>query len=352
MIDAVFAIPGDLDTPTGGYAYARRVIAEAPGAGLRLSVLPLPGDFPRPSAASVAEATAALAAVPAGTPLVVDGLAFGALPEAAVKAVRAPLAVMLHHPLGLETGLSAEAAAASLATEAAVVRHAAAIIVTSHATQKDVETHLAVPAGKITVAVPGLDRPLAPETSRRAPPVILTVASLTPRKGHDVLFEALARIGSRDWQAVLAGADDRDPAWAARLRADIGRLDLAPRIRLHGTMDAGDLSALYRSATIFCLPSRHEGYGMVFAEAMAHGLPVVAARISAAEEVVPADAGLLVPVDDAAALAGALAGLLDEPAKARAMGSAGAAHAATLPTWADTAARIAAVLQRIAGPAR
>jgi glycosyltransferase involved in cell wall biosynthesis len=79
---------------------------------------------------------------------------------------------------------------------------------------------------------------------------------------------------------------------------------------------------------------------MVFAEAMARGLPVVAARIAAAEEVLGEDAGALVPVDDADALAGALAALLDDAELRRRKGDAAVSRAAALPGWDATAATI------------
>lgn len=345
MIDAAFAIPGDLDSPTGGYAYARRVIAEGPGVGVRLNVVPLPGDFPFPSAASVEATARALAAVPPGTPLLVDGLAFGALPVAALAGVRAPIAVLLHHPLGLETGMSAETSAQLIASEAAALRHAHAVVVTSKATRADVIRLFGTPPDAITVSEPGLDKPAGATAARPdGEAVILSVASLTPRKGHDVLIDALSRIVDRPWRATISGADDRDPAWAGALRARVEAAGLGGRIALNGAVSRTALDSLYAQAHVFCLPSRHEGYGMVFAEAMAHGLPVVAARIAAAEEVVPPPAGILVPRDDAAALAQALAKLIDDRAAARRMGEAALAHAATLHGWDETARRIGAVL--------
>ena len=84
MVKAVaFAVPGDLSTPTGGYVYDRRIIAELPALGWSVDAFDIGEGFPRPTAATRARARARLDAVPAGRPLVIDGLAFGVLPEEA-----------------------------------------------------------------------------------------------------------------------------------------------------------------------------------------------------------------------------------------------------------------------------
>jgi glycosyltransferase involved in cell wall biosynthesis len=338
---AGFAIPGDLGAPTGGYAYARGVLAAAPGA---FAVIALPGDFPAPSKASAEAAAKAMAAWPADLPLLVDGLAFGAMPTAALRRVKAPMTALLHHPLGLETGLSGAEAARLTESERAALGFAKAVVVTSAATAQTVAAMFGVDPARITVARPGLER--APRaTGGGATPVILCVATLTPRKGQDVLVEALARLRGRPWRAVLTGALDRAPDYAQAVARQIAGAGLGDRVRLTGPADAAALAAHYAGADLFCLPSRYEGYGMVFAEAMARGLPVVAARIAAAEEVVGEDAGTLVPADDPDALAGALAALLDDPGLRRAKSEAALARAAALPGWDETAATILRVME-------
>ena len=123
MRSFVFAIPGDLATPTGGYAYDARMIAELAKLGWRAEVLDLGSEFPQPGAACRAAARTRLATVPQGERIVIDGLALGVLPhEAAGLAATHKLVALVHHPLALETGLSeAEAAALRLG---AVTGHA------------------------------------------------------------------------------------------------------------------------------------------------------------------------------------------------------------------------------------
>ncbi|HEU0221665.1 MAG TPA: glycosyltransferase family 4 protein [Paracoccaceae bacterium] len=341
---AGFAIPGHLATPTGGYGYARAVLSAAPGAGLDLRHVPLPGGFPFPSEAALAATRAILAA--ADRPLLVDGLAYGALPPEVIAAARVPLVALCHHPLGLETGLDPETAERLIDSEARALALAHHVVTVSETTKATIMDRLGVPPDRITIAQPGLPRAeMAPR--RGSPPLILSVGSLTPRKGHDVLIRALARIAEAPWACRIAGAGEPGSDWPLRLRAQVAEAGLVHRITFLGAMDSTALEEHYQAADIFCLPSRYEGYGMVFAEAMMRGLPIVACRAGPLEEVVPASAGLLAPPDDDAAIADFLAILLTNRPVADRMAAAGRAHALTLPDWPDTAVRIAGVLRAV-----
>lgn len=344
---AAFAVPGDLAALTGGTIYDARLIAGLRAAGREITHLALPAGFPDPDPAAEAAALAALAAVPAGMPLIVDGLAFGALPTAALARLRAPLVALVHHPLALETGIDPDRAARMAAREAANLALAAHVLVPSPHTAAVLTRDYGIGPDRITVALPGVDRPAGPLTPV-TPPLILSVGLLARRKGHDTLLAALAGIADLPWQAVIVGRD-HEPGMAATLLALRDRLGLADRVDLPGEVSAETLSQLYRQAGLFALATRHEGYGMAFAEALAHGLPIVAGRAGAVPDTVPASAGILVAPGDAAGFAAALRRiLLDDALRARL--SAGAAAAAErLPDWTATAARVGAALNRLAG---
>ena len=345
MIRATFAVPGDLSTPTGGYHYARRLIEAGPGVGLALDHLALPDGFPFPDADAVSGALAAMRDAPADRPLLVDGLAYGALPADALRRVAAPIAVLLHHPLALETGLAPERAARLEASERAALRVARAVATPSEPTAAQVSEMFGVPRAAITVARPGLDR--GPPAARRGdPPVILSVGTLTPRKDHATLIAALSRIADRPWLVVIAGDATRDPACAAALRE--AAAPLGDRVDFPGQLDSAALDRSYAGADVFCLPSRYEGYGMVYAEAMARGLPLVVVRNAAAEALVPHDAALMTPPGDAEALAAALAMVLDDRERADRMAEAARDAADAFPGWENAACAIAAMLDRIA----
>lgn len=125
-------------------------------------------------------------------------------------------------------------------------------------------------------------------------------------KAHRALIAALARIRDLDWEMLCIGSLDRDPRTARSIRQMISAACLGRRITLAGEQPPRMVMRAYREADLFVLPSLHEGYGMVFAEAMAHGLPIIATAAGAIPETVPREAGLLVRPGDAAALARAL----------------------------------------------
>jgi glycosyltransferase involved in cell wall biosynthesis len=344
VIRAAFAIPGDLNTPTGGYAYARRILPLLGAYGVEARHLPLPGGFPFPDDAALKAAGDALAEIPADEIALIDGLAYGALPERVIARIAAPIVALVHHPLGLETGLSPEDSARLVETERRALAHAWWVIATSETTAETLRRDFGVAAERLSVAAPGTER-AARATGGGDVPHLLSVGAVVPRKGFDVLLTALAELAARPWRCTIAGSLDRDPATVDALRAQIERLGLSERITLTGALEPAALDDVYRSADIFVLPSRYEGYGMVFTEAMARGLPIVACAAGAVPGTVPRDAGLLVPPDDAAALAEAVRRLLDDPKERRSLGDAAFAHVRSLPSWDDTARRVAEAIR-------
>ena len=132
---------------------------------------------------------------------------------------------------------------------------------------------------------------------------LLAVGAVVPRKGYDVLVAALATLTDLPWQLTIAGDRTRDRDTAAQLEADIARHGLGDRIAVLGAVSPQRLAELYADADLFVLASHFEGYGMAYAEAIAHGLPVIGTTAGAIPDTVPQDAGLLVAPDDVAAFA-------------------------------------------------
>lgn len=348
MSEIVFAIPGDLDLPTGGYGYDRRLLAEWRGSGVAARHLPLPGAFPNPGEADFAEAGRLLLSQPFESALLIDGLAYGAFPESFAAGLAGRVVALVHHPLALETGLTAEQARRFVALETGALRHAAGVVATSPATKRLLVADFAVPEARVTVAVPGVDpAPRAPGGAPGEPLALLAVGSLVPRKGYDVLVDALATLRDRDWRLAIVGSPDRAPETARALRAQIAAAGLDGRITLAGEVDDAALARAYARADLFVMPSLFEGYGMVLTEALARGLPVLCTTGGAAAETAPDEAALKVAPGDAAALAKALASLIDEPGRRSAMAEAAWAAAGTLPRWSQTAAIVAQACRKV-----
>ncbi|MEO0386923.1 MAG: glycosyltransferase family 4 protein [Pseudomonadota bacterium] len=337
------AVPGDLASRTGGYIYDARLLEELRAKGIDARHLALPASFPRPSKADMDSAFDALCRAAPDAPLLIDGLAFGALDTARLATITAPLAALIHHPLALEAGLTPEDAEAFALREAANLAHARIVIVPSPHTASVLARDFGVAPSRITVARPGRAELSGGSAAPTSPPLILSVGMLAPRKGHDVLIRALDQVTDIAWRAEIVGPA-RNPSTAAALQADIAARGLSDRVTLLGEVSAAVLAQRYRAATVFALATRYEGHGMVFDEAMAHGLPVVATRGGAVVETVPACAGLLVDVDDATGFAEALRTVLSDPARRQTLARAAHAHTEALPRWTDTAARVAAAL--------
>ena len=282
-------------------------------------------------------------------PVVVDGLALGALPEAAEKiARRAPLVALVHHPLALEAGLSPADAHKLFESERKALAAARSVIVTSRATAKRLNADYDVPPERITVAPPGTDRGAPAKGSVDGTLRLLSVGAVVPRKGFDVLIAALASIAGLPWRLTIAGDLTRSPATAAKLQADIARHRLAARVDLLGAVSPQQLAALYSSADVFVLASHFEGYGMAYAEAMAHGLPIIGTTGGATVDTVPPTAGVLVEPGNVKALTRALRMVIENEEERRRLARGALAAAADLPTWESTARIVASALERLA----
>ena len=343
MPDVWFAIPGDVDTLTGGYIYARRLMKALPNAGWHTHLIRLPDRYPAPSAGDLQSTRKALEELPPGTVVLIDGLAFGAMPPDILDGLNLKLVALVHHPLALETGLSETDMERLYASERAALKIARTIVTTGADTACTLRVRYDVPGESIFVALPGTD-PVARARGNNAEPQLLTVATLTHRKGYDILVRALAAIADLGWTSVCVGSLSREPETTAAVRALIKSNELEKRIELRGEVAVRKLSDIYNKSSIFVLPSRHEGYGMAFAVALAHGLPIVACAAGAVPDTVPADAGLLVPPDDPEALALALRRMLTNETGRAKMARAAWTHGQHLPRWSDTAAVVAEAL--------
>jgi glycosyltransferase involved in cell wall biosynthesis len=349
VLELDFIIPGDPAAFTGGYEYARRNVEGLRALGWNVMVRGLDASFPSPTPSALAHARATFARIPDGATVLVDGLAFGAMPEiAAAEAHRLRLVALVHHPLALETGLEDGLAEALRASEAGALAAARTVITTSAATARALADYGVAPE-RTAVVEPGTDHAPLARGSRGRVLELLCVSAVVPRKGHAVLLEALAPLVDRPWRLTCVGSLARAPKTVAALRQSVAKLRLAGRVRFAGEVDRAALERYYDHADAFVLATFHEGYGMALAEALARGLPVVSTLAGAVPDTVPADAGLLVAPGDPVVLRRALARFLDEPDLRASLAAGARAARERLPGWAESCARLARALASVAG---
>jgi glycosyltransferase involved in cell wall biosynthesis len=329
-----FVVPNDIDdpaTPSGGNTYDRRVCD-----GLRAREHAVTGAWPHPTGHDLAGLGHVLQTLPDQATVVVDGLIASAAPAVlTVHSARLRLIFLMHMPLGTRE-------------EQQALRASAAVVTTSKWCRQVLLDEYAESSDRIQVAEPGVDAaPIAPGSAGGSR--LLCVAALTPNKGHDVLVDALATMPDLEWNLRCVGSLDRDPAYAEALRKQIQAAGLTDRIVLCGARTRDEVG--YADADLVVHASRGETFGMVVAEALACGLPVVATEVGGVPEALgraPDGSlpGVLVPPDDAPALAAALRTWLEDAATRDRLRTSARARRATLTGWDMTVTRFAEALRR------
>jgi glycosyltransferase involved in cell wall biosynthesis len=340
---AGFDDPGQ---PTGGNIYDRRVCAGLSETGWDVRISTVAATWPVPGQGARADLARILSAVPDGETVLIDGLI--ASPTAAQllpHTGRIQMTVLLHMPLA--TALDTHHDASAERSERDVLRAAAGVVVTSEWTRQQVLARYEVPACRVRVAQPGADRVAAAPRPVRGH--LICVGTLGRHKGQDLLIEALAELGDLDWHCVLAGSLDRDPDFVRRVQTRIAHLGYDHRVRLAGVLTGAALSHAYTTADLLVAPSRSETYGMTVTEALAHGLPVIAAAAGGLPEALGSTAdgtrpGQLIPRGDPAALATALRDWLSDEPYRRRLRAAARQRRPTLRGWEQTTQDIANAL--------
>lgn len=332
-------VPEGIDDPTkpsGGNVYDRRLCQELARSGW---------------AVEEHEVTYTLAGVLAGLPngavVLVDGLVSVAAPHDVLdEADRLRIVVLLHMPFG-ERDVEARF------LECLVLTAATAVVTTGEWSRQWVLEHYALRPERVHVAEPGVDpADLAPgsEAGRE----LLCVAAVTADKGHAVLLAALAEVADQPWRLTCVGSLDRDRELAERLQRHAVELGIADRVTRTGALVGAKLDQAYAAADVLVLATRAESWGMVVGEALARGLPVLATGVGGLPEAMGSSPdgrgpGLLVPADDASALADVLRRWLSDSALRHDLRTAARARRTTQTGWPVTAERVARVLAEVAG---
>ncbi|MGO3770390.1 MAG: glycosyltransferase [Vreelandella alkaliphila] len=344
-------VAGDPDQRTGGYIYDAHIVAALRERGLPINVVGLAGRFPDADDEAAKALASTLSGLQDRARVIIDGLAMGALPDVvADHAERLDITALLHHPLGDEQGLNELDQQRFHRSELRGLAHVHRVIVTSRFTERRVTAlanQYALPfSAPVSVVEPGVERaPISPTAQPNEPIRLLCVATLTPRKGQDILVQALAGVERGHWRCDCFGGA-RDAAFTERVQTLIDNHQLSDWITLHGECDAATLEAAYQNAHALVLPSWYEGYGMVVTEALAHGLPVITTTGGALQDTLPKGAGISVAPGDVQALSSALAAFCQDEALRTELRAGAAAARDRLGDWQAAGEAFAQALQQ------
>jgi glycosyltransferase involved in cell wall biosynthesis len=315
---------GDIARKTGGYLYHAHVYPVLAEQGIDVT------DVVLSAADVVAQRHAQVDVdVAAYDVLMVDALARTAVaPHLAYWQRHKPVVAMVHELPSVATGVDA-------ADEAPLLDADILIAVSADGRQRLCDRGVA--AERIVVAPPGCDRLGPPPPAQPTqPPAVICVAQWIPRKGLDVLLPAWQALAHPTAVLHLYGETHADPAYTQHIELLVQTAQQhGAQVVVHGCVADAQIVQAYASATCLVLPSRFEGYGMVFAEALWAGVPVVACDVGPVAQIV-ADAGIVVPVDDGVALTEALHRMLN-PTTQRVLHQAAMRRREALPRWRDTA---------------
>lgn len=341
-----FVFPGNPETRTGGYGYDRAIVAAVRDQGHRIETHALPDGFPYPNAEILATAETELSALPRNTVVIVDGLALGVLPDLAARLQHHNrLIALIHHPLADEAGIASSEQTRLFESERRALGCAEHVVVTSRFTAMRLRD-FGISADRITVIEPGTE-PRSPAVGSGSNDVhILVVATVTPRKGHLTLFDALSEIESEHWALNCVGDTTLAPDHAAAVFSAAERF--GERVIFHGSLPEEALVPLYLATDLLVSPSHYEGYGMAIAEGVAHGLPVLASSGGAVPFTTGGSAAQLVPPNDAQALATHLQRLISDKTARQELARQSTQVKGSLPTWRDGARKLCQVIHKVA----
>jgi glycosyltransferase involved in cell wall biosynthesis len=331
-------VPAPFDQVSGGYAYDRRIVEGLRAGGHTVEVVELAGRFPLSDDDSRDSACTAWDRLAECTRPVIDGLALPAFSGMEDALWARGTVALIHHPTALETGFSEPERAILRRVERRLYPRLSRIIVTSESTAGRLAQEFGVDLAHVSIVVPGTED--APRSVGSGGPVceILSIGTVVPRKGYDVLMRSLSRLPDLRWHLTIVGSLRQEPAYADRLAAIAKELQLLPQVRFAGEVTGEALETLWRGADLFALATWFEGYGMAIAEALRRGLPVAVTSGGAAAALVAAQAGVVCEPGDQVQLTKALRRLIFSASLRHEMGEEAWKIGQTLPAW-ETQAR-------------
>jgi glycosyltransferase involved in cell wall biosynthesis len=344
---------GSLDERSGGFRYDRKLVEGLRAAGDTVEVVELPWrSYPRGLLDNASPALRDRLRVDVDV-MLQDELAHPSL-WLANRALPYPIVSVVHHLR------ASEPRRLSPLYRAVERRYLATVdgVVCNSAATRDAVAALGVDPGSTVVAPPAGDRfdpavddgaiaARAASLAGSGPLNVAFVGNIEPRKGLDTLVEAVDRADAAVELTVVGRAVDE--GHVADVRRLVRELGLGDRVRFAGRLSDAELADALRASHVLAVPSRYEGFGIVYLEGMSFGLPAIASRAGGAKEtVVDGETGVLVEPDDPAAVARALDGFAADPDRLAEAGRAARRRYERHPSWTDSTARVRRLLAAVA----
>ncbi|WP_448004261.1 glycosyltransferase family 4 protein [Agromyces bauzanensis] len=338
-----FLVPDAIDDDervSGGNVYDRRLTGALRARGLYVRMVPV-------AEGRVDEVAHAMSVLPRDALVLVDGLiAVAASDVLRAHSTRLRIVVLAHMVASALPGMHLDARTADREREA--LSAARRVITTSEWTRSELVARAYAVPDRIAVAHPGTDAVPAASGSRSGGH-LLCVGAVAPHKGQDVLVRALAGMSDLPgWTCSIVGSLDTDREFAASTTAAIRSAGLAERVEVTGVLTGRRLADVYHAADLVVVPSRAESYGMVVADALARGIPVVASRVGGVPEAIAgSEAAILTPPDDPVALRAVLRRWSDDPGWRAALKAEALRTRTVARVWDEPAWIVATVLSEV-----
>jgi glycosyltransferase involved in cell wall biosynthesis len=339
---------GSLDEQSGGFRYDRRLVEGLRCAGDTVELVELPWrEYYRGLLDNWSRDVRQRIDVDVDV-MLQDELAHPSLVRAN-RALTYPIVSVVHH---LRASEPRRLAPLYRVVERRYLDTVDAAVCNSHPTQSVVRglgvdrTVVAPPAGdRFDPAIDsgGIDR-----RAEGTPLRVVFVGTISPRKGLDTLVEGLGRTDA-DIALTVVGTP-ADEGHIGRVRAAVREHGLDDRVSFRGRLPDAELAGVLESSHVLAVPSRYEGFGIVYLEGMSYGLPALASRAGGASDLVTdGETGALVDPDDPAAVARELTRFATDRDRLAAMGRAARARYEVHPDWAETTARVRRLLAEVSG---
>ncbi|HEY5230618.1 MAG TPA: glycosyltransferase family 4 protein [Galbitalea sp.] len=341
-----FVVPDSIDDPervSGGNLYDRRVRDGLRERGWAVQMLPISDAGETPVARTISE-------LPDGALTLIDGLLAVRESDALAAHSNRLRIVVLAHMVASATMETTNGSRGSIVDrERESLRAAKRIIATSSWTRAELISRDLAEPDNVVVATPGTE-PAAKTVASRTGGRLLCVGVVAPHKGQDLLVRALRQLTEIDgWTCTFAGSVNAAPGFARELAQTIRVSKLATRTTFTGVLDRSRLDDAYNQADLVVVPSRNESFGMVVAEALARGIPVLATRVGGIPEAIcGSPASILVPPEDPWALEVVLRQWLADPERRTELRTAAAEAREMVRPWAATVTVIASTLAEVA----